>query len=75
MGDEDLLEMAEALEKTEDLTKDDAKFLERTIALLREEKRLSKKDRARLMEMHRDVLGEKEDGSGNEEDIDEDDFV
>lgn len=75
MEDDDFLEMAEAVGKNEDLTEEDREFLEKIISLLRDEKTLPTKDRKRLVEMYKEVVGEKKKEDDPNEDIDEDDFV
>jgi hypothetical protein len=74
MDDEELLKMAEALEEVEDLTASDRKFVEKVLEYLREEKRLTKKDKQVLMDLYKEHVKDGDDGDPNE-DIDEDDFV
>lgn len=74
MDDEELLEKAKALGAVEDLPEDDQKFVERVLGLLRQEKKVTKKERSRIDELHREHVAQAGDVDPNE-DVDEDDFV
>jgi DNA replication initiation complex subunit (GINS family) len=75
MDDEEFLEKAKALAGAEDLSEDEKKLVERVLALLRDEKKVLKKDRLRIAEIHKDLVGNREEDADPNEDIDEDDFV
>lgn len=75
MDDEELLAMVKALDAVTDLSADDRKTVDRIAGLLKQEKRVVKKDQVRIQELHKEHLGGNGDGEDPNEDIDEDDFV
>lgn len=75
MDEEELLKKAEKIDGIEDLSDSERKFIEKMIESLREEKRLAKKDKERILEMHREHVASGEEDEDPNGDIDEDDFV
>jgi hypothetical protein len=74
VDDEELLGMAKALGGVSDLSDDERKFIDKILDLLKQERKLSKKDVERLKVLHEEHLGE-EAGEDPNDDVDEDDFV
>jgi hypothetical protein len=76
VGDEELLELAEALAGSDELPSTETAFVKKIVKTLKAEKDLTKKDKARLVELYQEYLGGKEVPKVQDDDeIDEDDFM